>query len=71
MAKLDSILIQFAFCTHMVSTGLGPWKMEPSDQDLTRFLRVKKQKLVCRTAAALVSEQKQAGLSNGESHFVS
>lgn len=39
----------------MVPTGLGHWKMEPSDQDLTRFLRVKKQKLLCRPVAALVA----------------
>lgn len=40
----------------MVPTGLGPWQMgEPSDQDLTRFLRVKKQKLFYRPAAAVLT----------------
>lgn len=49
------ILIQFAFYTHMVPTGLGPWKMEPSDQDLTRFLRVNKQKLSRRPVATVLA----------------
>lgn len=41
----------------MVSNGLGPLKTtEPSGPDLTHFLRVKKQRLVCPPIAALATD---------------
>lgn len=49
----------------MVPTGLGPWKMEPSDQDLTRFLRVKKQKLFCPPIAAVLAPGTLAQIGTG------
>lgn len=50
----------------MVSNGLGPLKTtEPSGPDLTHFLRVKKQKLVCPPITALATDGN--GVHNGNS----